>query len=68
MTLVAATPIAVSVLAWVMIVLPIVLIAGVGIAWLLGRRRTTQDIERAERAADSDASGPSGPTGRLPGA
>ena len=51
-----------------MIVLPVVLVVGVGVAYLLGRRQTTRDIEREEQAARSDASRPSGPTGRLPGA
>jgi hypothetical protein len=65
----AATPLlAVSILAWVMIVLPIVLVVGVGVAYLLGRRRSSADIERVERASSSDAQGPTGPTGRSPGA
>ena len=69
MSLFAATvPVAVSVLAWIMIVLPVLLVLGVGVAYLLGRRRTTEDVERAEQARHSDASGPSGPTGRSPGA
>jgi hypothetical protein len=61
-------PVAISVLAWVMIGLPILLLLGVGIAYLMGRRRTTEEIERAEQASSSDAVGPHGPTGRSPGA
>jgi hypothetical protein len=69
MTVDAVTPlVAVSVLAWFMIGLPILIVLGVGIAYLMGRRRTTEDIERAQQASGSDAGGPSGPTGRLPGA
>jgi hypothetical protein len=69
MTAAAAMPlVAISVLAWIMIGLPILLVLGVGIAFLVGRRSTTEDIERAEQAAGSDATGPSGPTGRFPGA
>jgi hypothetical protein len=69
MPVAAVTPVlAISVLAWVMIGLPIVLVLGVGIAYLMGRRRTTEDIERTEQAASSDAGGPTGPTGRHPGA
>jgi len=69
MTVAAVMPlVAISVLAWVMIGLPILLVAGAGIAYLLGRRRTPEDIERAQQASGSDAGGPRGPTGRLPGA
>ena len=69
MTVAAVTPLlAISVLAWAMIGLPILLVLGVGIAYLTGRRRTTEDIERAEQASRSDAGGPAGPTGRSPGA
>jgi hypothetical protein len=60
--------VAISVLAWVMIGLPILLLLVVAIAYLTGRRRTTEDIERAEQASSSDAVGPHGPTGRSPGA
>jgi cytochrome c-type biogenesis protein CcmH/NrfF len=60
--------VAIAVLAWVMIGLPILLVVGAGIAYLLGRRRTTEDIERSQQASESDVSGPRGPTGRLPGA
>ena len=69
MTVDAVMPlVAISVLAWVMIGLPILLVLGVGISYLLGRRRTTEDIERAQQASESDAGGPGGPTGRAPGA
>ena len=69
MTVDAVMPlVAISVIAWVMIGLPILLVAGVGVAYLLGRRRTTEDIERSQQASESDVSGPRGPTGRLPGA
>jgi membrane protein DedA with SNARE-associated domain len=69
MTAAATMPlVAVSVLAWVMIALPIVLVVGVGVAYLLGRRQGPEEVERAQQAAESDAPGPSGPTGRLPGA
>jgi len=69
MTVDAVTPlVAISVLAWVMIGLPIVIVVGVGIAWLTGHRRSAEDVERAEQASRSDAGGPTGPTGRLPGA
>jgi hypothetical protein len=69
MTVAATMPlVAVSVLAWAMIGLPIVLAVGVGVAHLLGPRRSTAEAERAQQAADSDAPGPAGPTGRLPGA
>ena len=61
-------PVAISVLAWFMIGLPILLLLGVGIAYLLGRRRTTEDIERAQQASESEAGGPGGPTRRAPGA
>ena len=41
MTLEAAMPlVAVSVLVWIMIVLPIVLLAGIGIAYLVNRGRS----------------------------
>jgi hypothetical protein len=70
MTAAAAMPlVAVSVLAWVMIGLPIILVVGVGVAYFLGRgRQSTEEIERAHEAAESDAPGPTGPTGRFPGA
>jgi len=60
--------VAVSVLAWVMIGLPILLVIGAGVAYFLGRRPGTEEIERAQEAADADAPGPTGPTGRFPGA
>src|SRR5215217_2662234 len=54
MTVDAVMPlVAISVLAWVMIGLPILLVAGTGIAYLLGRRRTPEDIERAQQASGS---------------
>ena len=70
MTVAATMPlVAVSILAWVMIVLPIVLVVGVGVAYLLGRGRSTEEeIERAQQPAESDPPGPTGPTGRMPGA
>jgi hypothetical protein len=59
MTLLAAmTPVALAVLAWVMIVLPIVLLLGVGIAYLVGRRRSAEEIRMARAAAQADARGP----------
>ena len=59
MTLEAAVPlVAVSVLVWVMIVLPIVLLAGIGIAYLVGRRRTADEIRTTQDAARADAPGP----------
>ena len=68
MTVDAVMPlVAISVIAWVMIGLPILLVPGVGVAYLLGRRRTTEDIERSQQASRSDPGGPRGPTGRLPG-
>jgi hypothetical protein len=52
-----------------MIGLPIILVVGVGVAYFLGRgRQSTEEIERAHEAAESDAPGPTGPTGRFPGA
>ena len=69
MTVAATMPVvAVSVLVWVMIGLPTALAVGVGVAYLLGRWQSTEGVERAHQAADSDAPGPAGPTGRLPGA
>jgi hypothetical protein len=49
MTAAATMPlVAVSVLAWVMIGLPIILVVGVGVAYFLGRgRQSTEEIERA---------------------
>ena len=56
--------VAVSVLVWVMIVLPIVLLAGIGIAYLVGRGRTADEI----RLAQDDSPGPDDVDRRLPGA
>ena len=59
MTLEAAVPlIAVSVLVWVMIVLPIVLLLGIAIAYLMGRRRTAEEIRTARDAGQANAEGP----------
>jgi hypothetical protein len=59
MTLEAAMSlVAVSVLVWVMIVLPIVLLLGIGIAYLMGRRRTPDEIRTARDAGQADAAGP----------
>ena len=59
MTLEAAAPlVAVAVLAWTMIVLPIVLLLGIGIAYLVGRRRTPDEIRTSREAARADAPGP----------
>ena len=62
--------IAISVLAWVMIGLPIILVLVVSMAALTGRRRSTEEIERAEQAASAEERPSSDPTGRsrLPGA
>jgi hypothetical protein len=69
MTLAAAMPpVAVSVLAWVMIVLPIVLLAGIGIAYLMGRRRTADEIRTTRGAAQGDSPGPDDAERRPPGA
>jgi hypothetical protein len=59
MTLEADMPlIAVSVLAWVMIVLPILLFLGIGIAYLVGRRRSADEIETTRDAGMAHAPGP----------
>jgi type II secretory pathway component PulM len=55
MTTDAAAPfVAVSVLAWVMIVLPIVLILIVAVMYILRGRPTTEEIERAQQASRTD--------------
>jgi hypothetical protein len=65
----AVTPIlAVAVLAWVMIGLPIILVLVAAVMYLMKPKRSTEGIDRAERASDSGAPGPGGPTGRSPGA
>lgn len=59
MTLEAAMPlIAVSVLAWVMIALPILLLLGIGIAYLAGRRRSADEIQATRDAGMANAPGP----------
>jgi Flp pilus assembly protein TadB len=69
MPVAAVTPVlAISVLAWVMIGLPIILVLVVAVMYLRRPKRSTEEIERAQRASGSDAQGPGGPTGRLPGA
>ena len=69
MTLEAAMPlVAVSVLAWIMIVLPIVLLLGVGIAYLMGRRQTADEISTTWEAEQADATGPDDAELRPPGA
>jgi type II secretory pathway component PulM len=55
MTTDAAAPlVAVSVLAWVMIVLPVVLILIVAVMYILRGRPTTEEIERAQQASRTD--------------
>lgn len=69
MTVEAAMPlVAVSVLAWVMIVLPIVLLLGIGIAYLAGRRQSADQMQTSRQAAEADAPGPDDADRRLPGA
>jgi flagellar basal body-associated protein FliL len=69
MTLAATMPlIAISVLAWVMIGLPIVLLTIVAVMYVVRGGRTTEEVERSRRAAESDAAEPAGPEGRSPGA
>jgi hypothetical protein len=59
MTLEAAMPlIAVSFIAWVMIVLPILLFLGIGIAYLAGRRRSADEIQTTRDAGLANAPGP----------
>ena len=65
----AVTPVlAVAVLAWVMIGLPIILVLVAAVMYLMKPKRSTEEIERAEQASDSGAPRPGGPTGRSPGA
>jgi hypothetical protein len=60
--------VAISALEWVMNGLSIILVAGVGIAYLIGRRRTSEGMEGAPQASNSHARVTAGPTYRLPGA
>jgi flagellar basal body-associated protein FliL len=67
MTLDASAPlVAVSVLAWVMIVLPVVLLLIVAVMYIVRGRPTTEEIERAQRASETDTPGPGGPERRVP--
>jgi hypothetical protein len=69
MPVAAVTPVlAISVLAWVMIGLPIILALIVAVMYLKRPKRSAEEIERVRQAEASDAPGPSGPTGRVPGA
>ena len=69
MTVEAATPlVAVSVLAWVMIALPILLLLGIGIAYVAGRRRSAGEVRTSRQAAEADGPGPDDVDRRLPGA
>jgi flagellar basal body-associated protein FliL len=55
MTLDASAPfLAVSVLAWVMIVLPIVLLLIAAVMYFVRGRPTTDEIERGQRASGAD--------------
>jgi cytochrome c-type biogenesis protein CcmH/NrfF len=55
MTLDADAPlIAVSVFAWVMIVLPVVLLLIAAVLYFVRGRPTTEDIERAQQASRAD--------------
>ena len=67
MLVAALTPvIAISVLAWFMIGLPIILLLVLAVMYVRRPKPSTEEIERAEQARrDSLSSG--GPTGRLPG-
>jgi hypothetical protein len=68
MPVAALTPVvAISVLAWVMIGLPIILLPIVVVMYLRRPKRSAEEIERAEQAR-RDSLGPGGPTGRMPGA
>jgi hypothetical protein len=67
MAVAAFTPIlAVYVLAWVMIGLPIILVLVVAVVYLRRPKRSTEEIERAQQASRSDPHGPGGPSGGLP--
>jgi hypothetical protein len=69
MTLDAAMPlVAVSVLAWVMIGLPIVLAVVVAVMYFLRRRPTDKEIEDAHQASEANTAGPADVERRLPGA
>ena len=70
MPVAAVTPVlAVSFLAWVMIVLPIILILIAAVSYLIRPRRSTEEVERAEQASSAEAPRSYDPTGRdrLPG-
>jgi uncharacterized membrane protein len=55
MTLDSAAPlVAVSVFAWVMIVLPVVLLLIVAAMYIVRGRPTTEEIERAQQASRTD--------------
>jgi hypothetical protein len=68
MSLAATTPLlAVSVLAWFMIGLPIILALVVAVMYIRRPKQSAEEIERAQQASRSDPPGPGGPTGRFPG-
>ena len=50
----ASLLLAVSVLAWVMIVLPVVLLLIVGVMYLVRGKPTTEEIERGQQASRTD--------------
>ena len=59
----------ISVLAWVMIGLPIILVLSAAVSYLIRPRRSTEEVERAEQASSAEAPRSYDPTGRdrLPG-
>jgi hypothetical protein len=68
MPVAAVTPVlAISVLAWVMIGLPIILAVIVAVMYLRRPKQSIEEIERAQQASRSGVHGPRGPTGRTPG-
>ena len=68
MPVTAVTPVlAISVLAWVMIGLPIILAVIIAVMYLRRPKQSTDEIERAQQASRSGVHGPRGPTGRTPG-
>ena len=68
MPVAAVTPVlAISVLAWVMIGLPIILAVIIAVMYLRRPKQSIDEIERAQQASRSGVHGPQGPTGRTPG-
>ena len=68
MPVAAVTPVlAISVLAWVMIGLPIILAVIIAVMYLRRPKQSTEEIKRAQQASRSGVHGPQGPTGRTPG-